>query len=58
MNDGIMVMNRKKFLLTYSTPLMDEGPLHKDLRTLADTNTSENVLSRKYTLPVDVEEHD
>ena len=40
---GIMDTNRKIFLLTYGTPLMDVGPLHKYLGTLANTTSAEKV---------------
>ena len=54
-----VIMNtiRKIFLLTYGTILMDGEPLQKYLRTLADTNSAERLLSWDYYLPVDVADH-
>ena len=36
---------------------MDINPLHKELGTLADTTSSEKILSSKYYLLVDVGDH-
>ena len=42
---GIMENNRKRFLLTYGTPLIDGWHLHKDLGTLEDTTSAKKALS-------------
>ena len=42
---GIMDTNRKIFILTYGTPLMDEGHLHKYLGTGENTTSAEKLLS-------------
>ena len=52
-----MDTNRKIFLLTYGTPLMYVGTLHKDLGKIADTTTEKSVLPVEYYLPVDVGDH-
>ena len=41
---GMMETNIKQFLLTYGTPLIYGGPLHKYLGTPADTTSPEKLL--------------
>ena len=52
-----METNRKLFLLTYGTHLMDGYPLQKYLEKMTDTTSSDKVLPGEYYLPVDVGEH-
>ena len=40
----IVYMDKKIFLFTYRTPLMDVATIHKDLRTLAEIPSAEKVL--------------
>ena len=43
--------------MTYGTPLIDRGTIHKYLVTLSDTTPAQTVVPVEYHLPVDIGEH-